>query len=153
MTQFRAQTEYLRLYQLHCERYDRALKIVSAVSSSASIGAWAIWNTLSWVWGTIIAASQVLTAVKPYLPFEQRLKATGELASKFERLFLQFEATWQDVAAGELREDQISDKLGKLKQLATDAFESCIKSPLPQKAELRDRAAQVAEEYFNAIYT
>jgi len=105
------------------------------------------------VWGAIIAASQVLTAVKPYLPFEQRLKATGELASKFERLFLQFESTWHDVAEGNISDKQINEKLTKLNQLATDAFESCIKSPLPLKQSLRERAAAIATEYFINIYT
>ncbi len=152
MTQFRAHTDYLRLYQLKCEGIDRNIRIFSAVTSSASIGAWAVWQNWSWLWGVIIAASQVLSAIKAYLPFEQRLKCSGDLASRFERLFLQFESTWQNVAAGDLREDEISTKLGKLKELANDAFESCIKTPLPPQEDLRNRAAVIAADYFTAIY-
>ena len=153
MKQFKAQAVYFGLYQLHCEKYDRGLKVISAVSSSASISAWVIWRTLSWVWGAIIAASQVLTAIKPYLPFEQRRKAAGELSSKYDGLFLQFESTWQKVAAGQLSDAQINEKITKLKLLAAQAVQHSVKSPLPDKQQLIQQAAVIARQYFIAIYT
>ncbi len=51
------------------ESIDRFLKIVLAIASSSSIGAWAIWNEYSWVWAGIIAFSQVITEITPFLPY------------------------------------------------------------------------------------
>ncbi len=40
----------------------------------SSIAAWEIWQEYQMVWAVIIALSQVITAIKPFLPFRQRLK-------------------------------------------------------------------------------
>jgi hypothetical protein len=48
------------------ESIDRALKIVLAIASGASMGAWAIWSQLSWGWASIIASAQVIICDKPF---------------------------------------------------------------------------------------
>jgi hypothetical protein len=149
----RGQMEYLNLYILYCERIDRLLKMFLAVSSSGSIAAWAVWQQFTYAWGAIIAGSQVVSAVKAYLPFEQRLKATTDVSSKLEGLFLQWETTWQKVAAGELAEDEIASRIARLKQAKINVVEISLRHcPLPDKPALRHRAAEMADSYFHSIY-
>jgi len=50
-----------------------SLKYFLAITSSSSIGAWAIWNEYSWILASIIAFSQVITAIIPFLAYKSRI--------------------------------------------------------------------------------
>jgi hypothetical protein len=103
----KSHANYVRIYLEKSELHDRGLKICLALASSSSIGAWVIWKELSFVWALIIAASQVINAVKEHLPFKTRLKALSGLQSDLEDLLLFAENKWFDVAEGMLTEDEI----------------------------------------------
>ena len=78
--QLRVHVNYLELYMEHSELIDKSINIFLAVTSSTSICGWAIWNKYSFVWAVIIAASQLINAVKQFLPYRTRLKATSTLS-------------------------------------------------------------------------
>ncbi len=80
LSDLKRDARYIDLYHARTERTDRWLSILAAVTSSASIGAWAVWQHLGPAWAFIIAASQVLSAVKEHLPYSKRLKALGALS-------------------------------------------------------------------------
>ena len=44
LLELRTHAYYLELYQIKCERIELFISIILAVTSSASIGAWAIWK-------------------------------------------------------------------------------------------------------------
>ena len=70
---------YLHNYAASSEWQDKSVNIFLAITSSSSIAAWAIWQEHQIVWAVIIASSQVATAVKPFLPFRQRLSPISDL--------------------------------------------------------------------------
>ena len=74
MVQIKAWTFYLDIYAEDSYKWDRRINIYGAIASSSSIAAWTIWRSWSFIWAAIIAISQVLTAIKQYLPFGRRLK-------------------------------------------------------------------------------
>src|SRR5690606_18075834 len=90
------------------ERIDRGLKIFLAIASSSSIGAWVVWSQLSYLWGSIIAISQVAAAVNPYLPYQSRIKEYTQLLRDLEELMIQMEFNWHAVAEGELSSEEIN---------------------------------------------
>jgi hypothetical protein len=153
LTLLRGQIEYLQLYQLYCERLDRGVKMLLAIASNGSIAAWAVWREFAMLWGAIIATSQLIAAVKSYLPFEKRLTACAELASKLEGLFVQWEGAWQQVAEGQLSDREIAEKITELKKVKIEIEDKCLKgSPLPDKADFEEEAARKAARYFHVIY-
>src|SRR5579862_5907476 len=77
--QLKVQCEYIRRYHGVLSWRVRAFGILRAVASSAGIGGWVIWKDLAFVWGAIIAASQVADAVKDQFPFTARQKAATGL--------------------------------------------------------------------------
>jgi hypothetical protein len=153
LTQLRGQIEFLRLLHRECERVDRILKMFLAVTSSGSIAAWAIWKDFAMTWGGIIVMSQLINAIKPYLPFEKRQSSVSSLVSKLESLFVRWEGVWQQVADGELTEREISDKITEMKRFKLEFQSSCLKDDiLPHKKKLEELAAIETETYFKAIY-
>ena len=61
------------------QKRERLLNIFLVIVTSSSISAWAIWevNILKWVWAVIIAISQIISLIKPYLNVSNRA-GTGE---------------------------------------------------------------------------
>jgi len=105
------------------------------------------------VWGATIAASHLLNAVKSYLPFGKRLEAASDLSSRFEGLFVRWEAAWQNVADGDLTADQIAERLFTLKRTKIELQEKCLKGvSLPDNPKLEVLAAKRAESYFSILY-
>lgn len=75
MVQIKAWIFYLDLYGEDSYKWEKRINIFGAIAASTSIAAWAICQQLSFVWSLIIAISQVLNAVKEFMPYSKRLKA------------------------------------------------------------------------------
>lgn len=103
------------------ETIDRWISIFSAITSSAAIAGWAIWSQYSFAWGIVIAASQVLNAVKPYLPYKARLKALSNLGPDLDALALTAETDWFKVSRGMLNDDEIYGLAMTLKKKSQQA--------------------------------
>lgn len=101
--------EYIYLYLSSSEKIDFFIKLITAITSSSSIAAWVIWQQYSWVWGSLIATSQVISATKNFLPWEQRSKNLINLYNEYQLLIVEFERNWYDVATGYLTEKKIHD--------------------------------------------
>lgn len=149
----RGQIEYLSLYELRLERYDRFVKIFLAFTSSGSIAAWAVWREFAMLWGSFIAVSQFLSAIKEFLPFERRLGVVRKLSIDLEGLFIRWEAMWNQVAEGEFSDAETNSRLADLKKAKIDVLAARLSgASLPDIPKLRPVAAIRAAEYFDAIY-
>lgn len=123
MVQTKASILYLDIYAEKSYKYDRNINICSAIASSWSIGAWAVWEELSFLWGMIIAISQVITAIKEFFPFERRLKLLKPFIEDMKMIYIRMEHDWFRVAEGELTEREINELLFLYKKDVT-AIES-----------------------------
>jgi hypothetical protein len=89
MVELKVAACYIRHYRDYLGKRVTALGTLRAIASSGSIAAWALWKEYAFVWGAIIAASQVVDALKDVFPFTKRHKAAIEhtitLASIFHR--------------------------------------------------------------------
>ena len=145
---------YLELQLGRTEEIDRALKIFLAVTSSASIGAWAIWKEYAVVWATAIAASQVVNAIRQYLPYKERLRCIAGLMVELEELALTVESKWLDIANGDLTEAEIRKALSNLRQLRQRAFKKHFPDRvLPDDAALFQKAEAKTQAYIQNIYS
>jgi hypothetical protein len=134
------------------ESYDRFIKILLAVVSSSSIGAWAIWNQLSLIWAGIIATSQVITAVLPFLPYKNRIKAYSALLNELEELMVQAEFKWHAISTGELTSSEINKARFDIRTLKQKSLKKHIQTTIPTDGKLHDRAEELARQYFETFY-
>ena len=89
------------------QRLDRTVNIFLALSSSGSIAAWAIWPHIPVVWSCVIAASQVITTVKPYFPYSKIIKELNGRCYKMELLNIEYERFWNQIQRKTLTDDMI----------------------------------------------
>ena len=130
------------------ESTDRWISIFSAVTSSSAIAGWAIWQQYSFVWAFIIAASQVLNAIKPFLPYKARLKALGNLGPDLDALALTAETDWFKVSTGMLKNDEIYGLAMTLKKKCQQAQNKhCRGMSIPESKRHLAFANKEAETY------
>ncbi|QKX17751.1 hypothetical protein [Microbulbifer sp. YPW1] len=144
---------YLHNYAARSEWWDKAINILLAITSSSSIAAWAIWQEYQLLWAVIIALSQVVTAIKPFLPFKQRLKPISDLNDQIQDISLDCERHWFSVAEGELTEKEIHDLYISLKDKSLKAEKKALKDlVLPKKKKILQEAEKEAEQYLVNTY-
>ena len=151
--QLKRDASYIGRYHAADEATDRWLNILSAVASSTSIGAWAVWRDHAIIWALIIAASQVLTAIRAYLPYKTRLRALATLGVDLEALALVAEADWFKVSRGALEAADIHALTMALKTKALRATSKSFNgASLPERAKLLQGAEATTQNYM-AVFT
>jgi hypothetical protein len=98
------------------QKWDRNINIFLAITSSASIGAWAVWKELPFLWGGIIALSQVLNVVKPYLPYYKLVKELNVKSIRMETLNIDIESLWYKIENKKINEDDTAEKYFEIKK-------------------------------------
>ena len=151
--QLKVHINYVEAHIHEAEKYDRHIKIFMAVASSASIGAWAIWRELSFLWGGVIALSQVLAAISPHLPYKTRLKTYSSVLHELEELFIQSEAKWHDIALGKHDENEINKARTNLRLQKHKILKKHLPSSvIPDNEEKAGKAEELALNYFSTFY-
>ncbi|WP_048481421.1 hypothetical protein [Methylotuvimicrobium alcaliphilum] len=153
LKELRTHVMYLHDYATHSEWWDKATNIFLALASSSSIAAWAIWKDQQIVWACIIALAQIISAIKPFLPYKQRLGVISELNDKIQEIALECEKKWFDVAEGELTEREIHDLQIELRNKAFNAEKRILKGViLPRKNKILKSAETKADLFLRNNY-
>ena len=121
MVELKAASVAMRLHRNRLSRRVRSIEAVRAIASSASIGGWAVWHELGQVWGSIIAATQVLDALKNVFPFVREQKCASDLTVALELLFIDAQQEWDRIQDAQLSPKVIMDRCTKLRKLQLDA--------------------------------
>lgn len=150
--QLKVHIAFIELLLERSEKVDRSLRIFLAIASSSSIGAWVIWTHLSWVWGAIIAGSQVIGAIIQYLPYKSRIKAYSSLLNELEEIMIQGEFKWHAISDGRLTESEINEARFDIRASKQKALKKNIHTTIPTDCKLQDVAERSAMSYFNTFY-
>ncbi len=152
MFELKTAASYIRFYRDSLGRWVTGLGALKAIASCAGIAAWVIWKEHAFVWGAIIAASQVVDALKDVFPFAKKHKAACEHTVTLANLFIDVQLEWETVFAGRYNDDEIMKRLHQLRKMQLDAESRNFPDGLAERADLLDRAKQDATEYLSATY-
>lgn len=133
-------------------RYDRNLNIFLAITSSSSIAGWAIWSEWAMVWGIIIAASQVVTALKPIFSFNKHVHTLNTRCYKQEFLFLELDRLWHSIMYKELTTVNAKTKLEHLKQRITENEFFDDDDSFEPDQEIIDKATEMTADTLETKY-
>jgi hypothetical protein len=150
--QLKTHIEFIVLQLERAESIDRAQKIVLAISSSSSIGAWVIWNELSWLWAGIIAFSQVVSAINPYMPYKNRIKAYVALLNELEELMIRAEFKWHAIAEGKLTAAEINKVRFDIRATKQRSLNKYVNITIPTNDQLHAKAEASATAYLANFY-
>jgi len=152
MIELRVAIAYIRRYRDERGRWVTGLGTVRAIASSGRIAAWAIWKEHAFVWGAIIAASQVADALKEVFPFSKTHKSASEHTITLGGIFIDAQLEWENTFSGRYTNEQITNRRHKLMKLQHDAERHNFPHGLATKAALFAQAQEEAKEYFASTY-
>ncbi len=149
MTQYKFSIYYLEEYMLHCVKCNRTIKIILAITSAASIAAWTKWQNLDFIWGLIIALSQVLSVINDILPYKKRILEISNLQAELSTIYYDVEKNWLKVANGKLTEKEINTMCYKFVNKWNETNNKYFKNDsLPQKSKYIKEAEIKKDRYF-----
>ncbi len=143
---------YIRLYRDYLGKRVTALGTLRAIASSGSIAAWALWKEHAFMWGVIIAASQVVDALRDVFPFTKKHKAASAHTVTLNSIFIDAQLEWENIFSGRYTDDQIMNRRHKLMRLQHDAERTSFPDGLATRDSLFVQAEQEAKDYFTATY-
>jgi hypothetical protein len=152
ITELKVASAYIRRYRDYLSKWVTGLGVLRAVASSGGIAAWALWKQYAFVWGTIIAASQVTDALKEVFPFTKKHKAASTHTITLGAMFIDAQLEWEHIFSGRYADDQIMNLRYKLMKLQHDAERDNFPDGLAVKESLFSEAQQEAKAYFKTTY-
>jgi hypothetical protein len=141
---------YVDQYLNRSTKISNTMNLFTAFVSSSSIAGWAIWQQLSILWSIIIVLSQIINAIKDYLPFSKRVKNLTDIYIKLADLFNKMDFYWYDISNGKISKKDIHEKLYTFKA-ERDKIESRTigNQYLPNNKRIRSRSYEMTEQYFH----
>lgn len=153
MTEKKYNLFYIQLHFNKVVMVNRAIKIIMAIASCSSIAAWTIWQQYAYVWGVIIAVSQVIGAINEFLPYQKRIEELSNLESEWSVVFLSMEKKWYSVANGKLTDNEINDLLFEFENDWNIISDKYFKEDaLPQVEKYQKIANEQMVEYIKQRY-
>lgn len=154
LVELKGHSIYLGEYLHVSEAHDNQIKVILAITSSSSIAGWAIWNHLAYGWAFLIALSQVISAVKPLLPFERRIKPLRALCYAYDELSLEVERTWFKIENGSLSESEINELLYNFRKTKLALWKKILDEvSLPHNAKLHAAAEILTTNHIKQQYS
>ena len=149
LTDKRYRLIYISEYYNQCVWVQRLINVILAITSSGAVAAWAVWQEFPVVWAGVIAVSQVITAVKPLLPYEKRIATIYDMINQLTGICNEIEAKWYYVANGSLSEEDINDLSYKFEKKWSDVETKNLKGDsIPADGRLAHIANEKKEDYF-----
>jgi hypothetical protein len=121
MEQLKAAAVCIRLCRNRLAKQVRGVELVKVIASSGGIAGWVVWKDYPFVWSGIIAAAQLLDAIKHVFPFAKEHKGASNLTVALELLFIDAQYEWENIYAGKLTEDDIMAARQKMQKLRLEA--------------------------------
>lgn len=144
------------LLQAHCQDAadtDRKLKAFVAITSSTSLGIWAVFKSYPSLWATIIVCTQIISATTKYIPYAGRLKAAGASVHDFREIQNWAEMRWTEIIDGELSDIQINKARAELQKRTALSLKAHFPlDGLPNNKSFNDLATAQAETYMMTHY-
>ncbi|MBQ2969417.1 MAG: hypothetical protein IJE15_03380 [Bacteroidaceae bacterium] len=98
------------------QKWENRINIFLAIMSSGGIAAWAIWENYAFVWACLIALSQLLNTIRPYIPLGKYIHKLNSKCYRQENLFLELDFLYADYNDGTLNKVQAKASLRNIKK-------------------------------------
>jgi len=80
-----------------------------AIVSLSSVSAWVIWEILPWLWALIIAFSNILIAIKPFLHYDKKIKELNAKLAILESIEIEYEKLFFELDNGKINDETSAD--------------------------------------------
>jgi len=97
-------------------RRERNVKMVLAVTSSATVASWTIWLDFGWIWKSLSGASAILAVLLQILDLKGTLDAVRRMRTEWHELFFSYRSLWEQIDRTDRPVDSLLDRLLELER-------------------------------------
>jgi len=143
---------YVRRYRDRQAAWINYTGIFKATVSSGTIGAWVVWRDYALVWGVLLAAMQILDAIKEFLPETKNRRSASDFVSAVENMIIDARFEWYEISAGKYDANEIMTMWRRLAKLLNENEAKYFPDGLPADMARQKLAEAEAAAYFLKIY-
>lgn len=145
---------FLEAYSQRSALWERRANVALAVTSTSSLGIWAVFKQFPLVWSGIIVLTHIVSTTSKFLPFSSRVRAASACAHEYRLHQNWAEARWCEIADGLLIEAEISKARADLQAKIAKTLKTHFPlSGLPDNPVLLEKAEQRAAQYLTHHYS
>jgi len=145
-------SSYVRRYRDRQAAWINYTGIFKAIVSSGTIGAWVIWKDYALVWGALLAAMQILDAIKEFIPQTKNRRNASDFVSALEHIIIDARFEWYEVSNGKFDDLEIMNRWRKLAKLLIETEAKYFPDGIPPDSGQQKLAEEEAKAYFRNIY-
>jgi len=150
--QLKADACYVREYRNSVSKWVTAFAAIRAIASTSSIGGWLIWKRYALVWAGLIAAAQLIEALKNIFPLYKRRRALSGLSRSLNQLFVEAQRNWDEIAGGQCSNAQVRKLCRQIRSRKQKAEARFMPNGLSRNESLFKNAQAEAEHSFKERY-
>ena len=136
------------------QRRSLYINLFLAIVSLSSVSAWVIWKELPWLWALIIAASNIIVAIKPYLLYDKTIKEFNEKLLLLEGIEIEYEKLFFDLDNNKIEENNCSELFFSIYERQAKALRTSDDIRIGLYKDLKVKANQDTDRYiFNNYNT
>jgi hypothetical protein len=144
---------YLGQHHHCCITIERIINIGLAIISTGSLGGFFLWDNAQILWATILVAAQVVTAIKPYLPYAKRSQEIENAIIELTIIYEEIEEKWNDIYSDKLDDDDINILYYQFcKKWDKADAKYLVNDSLPRNPKLITKAHEENELYFKNTF-
>lgn len=136
------------------QRRERTMNWILAIASSGSIAAWALWKEVpfTFIWGAVIAASQVLTAVKPHFAYSKYVKEINPKFLRLDTLNMEMQMLWDKLQNKKITLDTAGESYSEIRKQLAQILNFADDTILNPGKKITDKANQQMELFLRTNY-
>ena len=144
---------YMDLHHNRCVTIERYISLVLAVISTGSLAGLFISRDMQYFLGILLAIAQIVTAAKPYLPFQNRINEIEKDLAGLNLIYMDIEKDWLIISNGELTEKEINEKYYYYDKKWFDYDNKYLqRDSLPLNEKIREKATKEMNNYFDSHF-
>lgn len=145
---------YMGFHYSRCVRIERCISIILAVISTGSLAGLCITKEMHFLLGLLLAIAQIVTAAKPYLPYQKRISEIEMDLAGLNLIYTDIEKDWFFVANGDLTEEEINEKCYQYSMKWMDYDNRFLQNDsLPLDEKMREKATEEMIKYFESQFS
>ena len=137
------------------EKYQRistAINIFLTIISLSSVSVWVIWDVFPWLWGLLIAGSNILLAIKPILAYDKRIKELTEKLAILEDVQFEYERLWYQNETKSIDEKGASDRFFELYERQIKSLRTSGEIILNEDKKIKTKSNRDTDNYLKNNY-
>lgn len=144
---------YLGEHHHQCITIERIINIGLTIISTGSLGGFFLWDNAQTLWATILVVAQVVTSIKPYLPYAKRAQEIEKAIIELTVVYEEIEEKWNDIYSDNVVNGDINTLYYQLcKKWDKADTKYLVNDSLPRIKRLVDKANEEKELYFKNTF-